>query len=69
MNKCKTCKWWVDRNPIGLGQQKGMKHCEGINWNDDACREKDTQLFLSVDEGVYHIETDADFGCIEWEQK
>lgn len=67
MGKCKDCKFWVDSEHKNL-QQSGMKYCEGINFDNDY-RMDDTQLFISVDEGVYHIETDAEFGCIAFEQK
>ena len=67
MNRCKDCKFWVDSKFPKL-QQTGMKYCEGIDWDTDY-RLENTQLFISVDEGVYHIETDAEFGCMIWEHK
>jgi len=64
VKRCKTCRWWV----LGWAEPNGNCQCEHLLYAYDYETVGHDGLGTNTEGQDASVVTDADFGCIHWEQ-
>jgi hypothetical protein len=65
MKRCRTCRWWDDRNT----DRPGWGHC-GLTASENGRPAHETKaVALDFESYGASLETAPDFGCVQWKGK